>query len=134
MINFMPLNTNPFPGAGAYPNNMYNQPQYVRPGQVIRVSGLDGAKAFPMAPNESAVLMDENEDIFYFKTTDGAGFPTIRAFSFKPLDTQSASSSQYVTREELNQAISSIKEMISHAEQPVLNEREQSHNSKPYDE
>lgn len=133
MINFMPPGVNPFPGAGAYQGGMYGQPQYNRPGQVIRVSGIDGAKAFPMMPNESAVLMDENEDIFYFKTTDGAGFPTVRAFSFRPIESQPVDHTQYVTREELDQVVSSIKEMISRAEQPVLNEHKQFHNTEPHE-
>ena len=51
--------------------------------QLIRVTGLDGAKAYQMSPNSAVALFDGAEDIFYLKSTDGAGFPTIRVFRFE---------------------------------------------------
>ena len=52
------------------------------PTTLTRVTGIDGAKAYQMTPNSTVALFDNNEDIMYIKTTDGAGFPTIRTFSF----------------------------------------------------
>lgn len=45
----------------------------IRQESITRVTGEEGAKAYQMAPNSSAALFDGNEDIFYLKTTDGAG-------------------------------------------------------------
>lgn len=71
---------------------MYEQfPQYGQPWrqmmqtQLIRVTGLEGAKAYQMSANSVVPLFDANEDIMYIKSTDGAGFPTIRTFSFMPI-------------------------------------------------
>lgn len=49
---------------------------------LIRVTGIEGAKAYQMNPNSTTALFDSNEDFMYIKSTDGAGFPTIRTFSF----------------------------------------------------
>lgn len=57
----------------------------IRQESITRVTGEEGAKAYQMAPNSSAALFDGNEDIFYLKTTDGAGFPTIRKFKFEEI-------------------------------------------------
>ena len=54
--------------------------------QLIRVTGMDGAKAYQMPPNSVVPLFDADNDIVYVKSTDGAGFPTIRAFAFQPIE------------------------------------------------
>lgn len=90
-----------------YYNNMFNAfGQYPSLGiaqrpQLIRVSGVEGAKAYQMPPDSSVALFHESEDILYVKTTDGAGFPTIRTFRFEPLETETPVQ-QYVTMEEFN--------------------------------
>ena len=81
---------------------MFNYPVFNTPRtQLIRVSGIDGAKAYQMPPDSSVALFHESEDIMYVKTTDGAGFPTIRAFRFEPIETE-APAQQYVTTDEFN--------------------------------
>ena len=42
-------------------------------GQITRVNGKNGAEAFRMAQNSSALLLDENDPIVWLATTDGAG-------------------------------------------------------------
>ncbi len=82
-----------------------NAAQQASPSQLVKVSGIDSAKAFQMPPNSSAALFHESEDIFYVKSTDGAGFPTIRTFRFEPMDEEfkdSRESSRYVTVDEFN--------------------------------
>lgn len=88
-------------------------------GELIRVTGFDGAKAYQMAPNSSVALFDSNEDIFYVKTTDGAGFPTIRAFRFTPMEAQQPAS-EFVTRDEFERL---RQEVLSYGKQFVSNER-----------
>ena len=83
---------------------------------LIRVTGMEGARAYQMPPNSAVALFDGGQDIFYVKTTDGAGFPTIRAYSFQPMEqAQAMGASEYVTRAEFEQ----LKEMIVHGKQPV---------------
>ena len=41
-------------------------------GQITRVNGRNGAEAFRMAQNRSALLLDENDPIVWLATTDGA--------------------------------------------------------------
>ena len=83
---------------------------------LIRVTGMDGARAYQMPPNSAVALFDGGQDVFYVKTTDGAGFPTIRAYSFQPMEqAQAMGASEYVTRAEFDQ----LKEMISHGRRPV---------------
>lgn len=75
------------------------------PATLTRVTGIDGAKAYQMTPNSTVALFDNNEDIMYIKTTDGAGFPTIRTFSFNEVThntQQQVSNNEYVTRDEFN--------------------------------
>ena len=83
---------------------------------LIRVTGLDGAKAYQMPPNSAVALFDAGQDVFYVKTTDGAGFPTIRAFAFSPVHEQvAAAPADYVTRAEFNE----LKEAITNGKQFV---------------
>lgn len=108
-----------------YYDNMMN-PQYnpyarnqvpvvTPPMQLIKVTGIEGAKAYQMAPNSSVALFDDSNDIFYVKSTDGAGFPTIRSFKFEPVVESSPVNTDYVTRKEFEE----LKGMILNAKQSV---------------
>lgn len=77
--------------------------------QLIRVTGMDGAKAYQMPPNSVVPLFDADNDIMYVKSTDGAGFPTIRAFAFQPIENPTPQTQQYVTREEFNDTLAKLK-------------------------
>lgn len=90
-----------------------------RPTQLIRVTGMDGAKAYQMAPNSCVPLFDADKDIMYVKSTDGAGFPTIRTFSFAPIEVKQASTTEYVTRSELEEFERSIREMVENGKQLI---------------
>lgn len=57
-----------------------NAPRY----EVIQVNGENGARAFAMAPNSSALLMDATAPIVWLCTTDGAGYLTTSPFSIAP--------------------------------------------------
>lgn len=57
-----------------------NAPRY----EVIQVNGENGARAFSMAPNSSALLMDATAPIVWLCTTDGAGYLTASPFSIAP--------------------------------------------------
>lgn len=71
--------------------------------QLVMVTGLDGAKAYQMLPNSVVALFDGAEDIFYLKSTDGAGFPTIRIFRFEEVTATQNVSQEYITKAEFEQ-------------------------------
>lgn len=84
--------------------------------QLTKVSGLDGAKAYQMAPNSAVALFHESEDILYIKVTDGAGFPTIRTFKFTPCEeTPTVEVEKYVTIDEFEK----FKQEVLNAKQSV---------------
>ena len=58
--------------------------------EVIKVNGENGARAFPMGANSSALLLDENGVIVWLVTTDGAGYKTVAPFDISPHQTAPA--------------------------------------------
>lgn len=95
---------------------------------LTRVTGIDGAKAYQMPPNSVAALFDDANDIFYVKSTDGAGFPTIRVFDFfehkeQPVTVQqSINHETYATKQELQNLqgqLEELKGVLFNAQQPV---------------
>ena len=106
-------------------NPYYNQPmnnQQIYPQEqtqnLIRVNGIDGAKTYQMAPNSTVALFDSNEDIMYIKTTDGAGFPSIRTFSFTEVKEQNKPIPQvdYISRQEFEEF---KKELMNNGKQSI---------------
>lgn len=74
---------------------------------IIWVQGEAGAKAYPVAPGLSVLLMDSEKDCFYIKTTDASGVPMpLRTFTYtEVVQSQQARQPepQYVTREEFEE-------------------------------
>lgn len=73
---------------------------------VIWVQGEVGARAYPVEPGRSVMLLDSDESRFYIKSADASGMPLpLRVFSYtEEVATQSRDdSSRYVTREEFDQ-------------------------------
>ena len=91
-------------------NQMYQRPQT---NGITWVQGIEGAKAFQMIPNSNTILMDsENDGRFYIKVSDNVGMCNLRTFSYKEITeptTSKVDMSMYVTRQELEDAIRSIK-------------------------
>ena len=76
---------------------------------LVRVNGIEGAKAYQMAiPNSTVALFDENDALFYVKTTDGACFPTIRIFRFEEVKDTEQPKQEYVSRKEMEEYVKSI--------------------------
>jgi hypothetical protein len=88
------------------PARNYYQPMAAIPQQtgLIQVTGLEGAKAYPLAPNSVAALFDADRDVMYIKRTDAGGYPTIQAYQFAPVQEAAPSAQpEYVTREEFEE-------------------------------
>ena len=97
----------------------YDYWQYKPPvNALVSVTGIDGARAYPLPPNSAVPLFDANNDVLYVKTTDGAGFPTIRTFRFEEVKEPAPVPAGYITREELDRRFDEIKELIN-GKQPV---------------
>lgn len=91
--------------------------QFQNGGQIVRVNGYQGAQAYQMGANAAAVLFDANEDIFYKKITDGAGFASIEIYSYTPAQKAAGGQSaisvgDYVTRSEFEE----LKGMVLNGE------------------
>lgn len=66
----------------------YQMPMMAPKYEVIRVSGEESAKNFRMAPNSSALLLDESAPIVWYAQTDGTGYLTVTPFDVTPHQVQ----------------------------------------------
>lgn len=87
---------------------------------IIWVQGEAGAKAYPVAPGNSVLLMDSESECFYIKSTDSSGIPMpLRVFSYNEIvqtqhqQNQAGDTEQYVTMSEFNELKKIIEEMQS---------------------
>ena len=113
------------PYAALMGQTMYNQPQnnqqFFQPEptqNLIRVNGINGAKAYQMPANSTVALFDSNNDVMYVKSTDGAGFPSIRTFSFTELkeDISTTENTDYISRQEFEEF---KKELMENGKQSI---------------
>ena len=86
------------------------------------VQGEAGAKAYPVAPGNSMLLMDSENECFYIKSTDASGIPMpLRVFTYNEIvQTQQVqtpspedNTEQYVTKSEFDELKKIIEEMQS---------------------
>lgn len=130
MFNYQNL---PYNNAyGGFNGNQYNyipNSQNGLQGQIkslTRVNGLEGAKAFQVMPRETVALFDGNDDIFYIKSADDGGFPTIKAYRFAEIDlTGTKPTNDYVTKSEFEELRNEVKK---YAEQSIPKSRAKSSN------
>ena len=53
---------------------------------IIWVQGEQAAKGYPVAPNQSVLLMDSEQSAFYIKSADNAGMPQpLRIFDYSEI-------------------------------------------------
>lgn len=125
---------NPYAALMGQSQPYYNQPQIMNnqpmmtqePIQnLIRVNGIEGAKAYQMPANSTVALFDANNDILYVKCTDGAGFPSIRTFTFTEVKEVENETTKvdYISREEFEnfkkELMNNGKQSIPESEQSV---------------
>jgi hypothetical protein len=98
---------------------------------IIWVQGEAGAKAYPVAPGNSLLLMDSESEVFYIKSTDASGVPMpLRIFNYTEIvQTQphkdevvntELDTSQFVTRDELDE----LRHMIEELKPRTMNRKE----------
>ena len=66
-----------------YVNPFFQQPVY-QPSQVIKVNGENGARAYQIGANSSALLLDESGLMVWLVTSDGAGYKTVTPYDITP--------------------------------------------------
>ena len=69
---------NPQPNYNAMYQNQ--QPQQPQMNQYAFVNGVEGAKSFQLAPNQTIMLMDSDSPVCYMKTSNSVGQSTLRYF------------------------------------------------------
>lgn len=113
--------------------NPYNQYPYSQPQPqpqqtnylpLTFVSGIEGAKAFIVAPNQVVYLKDSDSNILYEKRADAQGRYSLVAYEMKQVN-DSKPTSDYATTSDLNALKSLLNEKIdilSKDVQTLLNE------------
>ena len=66
------------------PYNYPMQPNQMPKQEVIKVNGENGARAYPIGANSSALLLDESGVLIWLVVTDGAGYKTVTAYDITP--------------------------------------------------
>ena len=120
-----------------YPQNqpMPDQLAYLRqqqappPASPLWVQGEAGAKAYPVAPGSSVILMDAESNVFYIKSADASGMPMMRTFDYTertapqmPVQAAQQPHVDYVTRSEFDALRRQIQALTQPA--PVTIEKE----------
>ena len=73
-----------------YMQNLTGAQQQAQSVQVVRVNGRNGAEAYTIGPNSSALLLDESGTMVWLVTSDGAGYKTVSAYDITPHQTAPA--------------------------------------------
>ena len=85
----MPGFQNPYMNPYGFMQQQYGQQmqpaaQAVPQQQVTRVNGENGARAYQIGANSSAILLDESGLMIWLVTSDGAGYKTVSAYDIVP--------------------------------------------------
>lgn len=109
------------------PAQPVQQPQQNSNG-ILWVSGEVGAKSYLVAPGTSVLLMDSDDTVFYLKTADQSGMPSLRTFKYSEITDQKSfnktDQNNFVNREEFENFKNNILEMIN-KNQLLVNKDEQ---------
>ena len=89
--------------------------------EVIKVNGKAGAENFRMAPNSSALLLDNTAPIVWYVQTDGAGYLTAAPFDITPHQTPKP-----VDMNDLSARVTKLEELIANVQQSNIGTTKQS--------
>ena len=65
--------------------------------ELIWVQGLEGAKGFLVAPNNTVVLWDTENPVIYVKSADASGIPSMRVLDFTERNADTSNSPKNAT-------------------------------------
>ena len=133
---YYPTNYQPYTPMMQQPQPMQQQApvQQVQPIQQVQdsnltwVQGEAGAKAYPVAPNKSILLMDSENSVMYIKSTDASGMPLpLRIFDYAERTAQNAHNgvaepkTDTVTREEFERLKDDVLRLTKGIRKPQVN-------------
>ena len=98
---------NPFINPYGYPQVPQAMPMAAPAQQVVRVNGENGARAYAIGANSSALLLDESGTAVRLVTSDGAGYKTVAAYDIAPH--QEPPAKEYT---DLESRVKKLEEMI----------------------
>ena len=77
---------NPYGGFNPFQQPVQQIPQVPQQptSQVVKVNGENGARAFSIGANSSALLLDESGLMVWLVVSDGAGYKTVSAYDIVP--------------------------------------------------
>lgn len=120
MPNFGSYNNfnNPFAQMASIGDQLQRLQNNSQPLSLVYVNGIAGANAYNIPPNSMVALFDQNSDIMYIKSSDGAGYSSVKAYTFTEMQNNQQPVGNYVTQEEFNQ----FKQEILNGKQSVQSE------------
>ena len=108
-----------------YGYNPIPQPTYTPPvpqptnnSGLVWVQGIEAAKAYLVAPNNTVALWDSEQQRIYLKSADASGMPSMRVLDWTEHTPQPATTantvdlSDYITKDEFNARIDEILSKI----------------------
>lgn len=102
---------------------MAQQVPQVQPNNGITwVQGIDGARAYMLPANSSAILMDSDGPYFYIKSTDNVGMPQVKAYRFEEVGAQPQQQMQqqdFVPRAEFEQLRNDFNNLMAQLTTPT---------------
>ena len=96
-------------------NTLY---QYQPKTEIIHVNGENGARAFQMMPNSSALLLDDTAPLVWLATTDGAGYKTVVPYTITPFKPKE------ISLENIESRLAKVEELIRNESNSEHNESE----------
>ena len=139
-------NSNPYVNSMNTYANRFTQPFSTQQNNGINwVQGIEGAKAWQLAPNSNVMLLDsDTEGRFYIKVSDNVGMCTLRIFDYVEVtnsanrntnsNTTQIDMSHYVTKSELQEVLNSLtssKEVKTNGKQSVSADERTPKSAKP---
>ena len=114
-----------------YPQSPYGQPNYgsfqqpqMQQNTYAFVNGIEGAKSFPMQPNQTVMLMDSEQPIAYMKQSNNMGQATIKYFKLLEVseddlrNKNQAPKAEYVLKADFDDLVAKVNSMMKKGEQP----------------
>lgn len=99
------------------PQSQFYQPwgQSLPRQEIIRVNGENGARAYQMAPNSTALLLDESAPLVWLIQTDGAGYKTATPYTITPYQAQTEPDYRTLKEEigKLDEKIRGLEEVLN---------------------
>lgn len=105
------FNTNNNNNNNMLPSQMMGT-QYLPRMQVIKVNGEAGARNLRMAPNSSALVLDETAPIVWYAQTDGTGYLTVTPFDINPHQ-----AAQPINLNALTERVAKLEEAMANVQQ-----------------